>query len=54
MIFTYLLIPGRVDQPVTTDVCLTADQGGSEFEPGPVPYFFHVLLDAVKERSKTQ
>ena len=35
MILTYLLIPGRVAQMVTTDACLTADQGGSEFDPGP-------------------
>ena len=39
MIFTRLLIPGRVAQSVTTDACLTADQGVSEFDPGPVRYF---------------
>ena len=27
MIFTYLLIPGRLAQSVTTDACLIADQG---------------------------
>ena len=39
VIFTYVLMPGRVAQSVTTDACLTADQGGSEFDPGPVRYF---------------
>ena len=39
MIFTYLLIPDRLAQSVTTDACLTADQGVSEFDPGPVRYF---------------
>ena len=39
VIFTYVLKPGRVAQSVTTDACLTADQGGSEFDPGPVRYF---------------
>ena len=34
MIFTYVLIPGHVAQSETTDACLTADQGGSEFDPG--------------------
>ena len=34
MIFTYVLIPGRGAQSVTTNACLTADQGGSEFDPG--------------------
>ena len=38
MIFTYLLVPGRLAQSVTTDACLTADQGVSEFDPGPVRY----------------
>ena len=27
MIFTYVLIPGRVAPSVTTDACLAADQG---------------------------
>ena len=35
----HLLIPGRLAQSVTTDACLTADQGVSEFDPGPVRYF---------------
>ena len=39
VIFTYLLTPGRVAQSVTTDACLmTADQGGSEFDPDSVRY----------------
>ena len=36
------ILPGRVAQSVThlaTDACLTADPGGREFDPGPVPYF---------------
>ena len=35
-------MPGHVAQSVTclaTDACLTADPGGREFDPGPVPYF---------------
>ena len=35
-------LPGRVAQSVTclaTDAYLTADPGGREFDPGPVPYF---------------
>ena len=33
MIFTYLLIPGRVAQSVTIDACLTADQGAVSLIP---------------------
>ena len=35
-------LPGRVAHSVTclaTDASLTADPGGREFDPGPVPYF---------------
>ena len=34
--------PGRIAQSVTclaTDVSLTVDPGGREFDPGRVPYF---------------
>ena len=37
-----LIKPGRVAQSVTclaTDASLTADPGGRDFDPGPVPYF---------------
>ena len=33
MIFTYVLIPGRGAQSVTTNGCLTADQGAVSLIP---------------------
>ena len=41
-LFFTIKLPGRVAQSVTclgTDASLTADQGGREFDPSPVPYF---------------
>ena len=45
MILHNVLIPGRVAQSVTTDACLTADQGGSEFDPGPARSDTFVKID---------